>query len=351
MSIAKEKSLSSRILDPIMAGIGYMLPCVVAGGILIGVGFMLDDPTIDFNNYGHNTKLADFFTTTGSAIFHFMLPVLCAFIARYHGKDAAIPGGLAAGYLASIGKSGFLGALILGFFVGYLIVLLKRIFDKLPDSLSGTKDLLIIPLVSVLCTGAVTVFFVEPTVGILNAQLTDLLNSLSGSGNVLLGVITGGMESVDMGGPVNKTAYLFATGALSNGVYTIMSAVLAGGIVPPFVTAFASVIFKNKFTPDERKQGYTNFIVGLAGITEGAIPFLVRSPLPVIGSCVVGSGLAGGLSMYLGCSIRAPFGGVFVAPLNSNFGGWMLSVAAGITVGTILLGLSKKLKDRLLHKG
>lgn len=337
-----EKEKKKGILDHILGGIGYMLPCVVAGGILMGVGFMLDNPTINPENYGFNTPTASFFSEIGGQMFGFMLPVLSAGIAYSIAKLGAIPAGLMAGAIIKGGDSGFLGALVVGFIAGYVVLTLEKLLKKVPESLNGLKELLLIPLCSVILVGAGTIFLVEPLVGQLNTLLNNFLNSLNGSSQVFLGSLLGGMQSVDMGGPINKTAYLFATASLTNGQYVLMSAVLAGGIVPPYVTALTTTIFKNKFTKEERARGLTNYIVGLAGITETGIPFLVSDPIRVVISCVTGSAIAGGLSIYLGCSVMAPFGGIFILPLNSNPIGFLIAIGAGILVGTLILGFSKK---------
>lgn len=338
----EESKKKLNVLDHIMAGIGYMLPIVVAGGILLGIGYMLDDPSINPDNYGYNSDTAAFFSTIGSDLFGFMLPVLSAGIAYSLGKTAAIPAGLMAGIIVKEGESGFLGALFVGFIAGYVILGLNRLFKKIPDSLDGMRSLLLVPLASTILVGLLSLFIVEPVVGYINTLLNQFLNSMNGSSQVLLGAILGGMESVDMGGPVNKTAYLFATSALANGQYTLMSAVLAGGIIPPYVTAFATTFFKNKFTREERERGLTNYIVGLAGITETGIPFLVADPIRTMIACVAGSVVAGGLSIYFGCSVMAPFGGIFILPLNSNPIGFLIAIIIGTIIGTLILGFSKK---------
>lgn len=338
----EKKSALQRVLDHVLDGIGYMLPCVVAGGILMGMGYMFDDISLGAATYGTNTPLAEFFTTTGKAIFNLMLPVLAGFIGRSIAGNSALAPGLAGGYLASQGTSGFLGALVAGFVAGYTVKALEAACKGLPETLDGARTLLIYPLVSVAVMGACSVFLIEPVVGFLNGAMNAGLLSLNGAGKVVLGFVVGAMASVDMGGPVNKTAYLFATAALANGQYDIMAAALAGEFVAPYATAFATVLFKGKFPEEQRQAGLTNFIIGLAGITEAAIPFWVADPVPVIASCVFGSGVAGALSMLFGCSVMAPFGGVFILPLNSNIAGYVVALVAGIAVGTLLYGLLKK---------
>ncbi len=338
MSEQKKTTFLTHILN----GIGYMLPCVVAGGILMGLGYMFDDVSINPDNYGYNTAVASFFSTTGSAIFGMMLPVLAAGIAYSLSGVAAIPAGLAGGVLCNQGKSGFLGALVAGFIAGYTIKLLQKLLKKIPESLDGVKNLLLFPLLSVIVIGLASVGILEPVVGAVNKAMNAGLQSMNGSSKILLGLIVGAMQAIDMGGPVNKTAYLFAVAAMANGQYDIIAAVLAGGIVPPYVTALASTIFKNKFTEKQRQTGLTNYIIGLAGITEAAIPFWAEDPVGVIVSCAVGSGIAGALSMAFNCSVMAPFGGVFILPLNSNIPGYVVSILIGIAVGTILYGILGK---------
>lgn len=337
-----EKTQKLSFLDHILNGIGYMLPCVVAGGILMGLGYMFDDVTINAANYGYNTPIASFFSTTGNAIFGFMLPILAAFIGHSISSVAAIPAGLAGGYLSSQGSSGFLGAIVAGFIAGYIIKLFDKLLKKVPETFDGVKTLLIYPLFSVVIMGLLSVVILEPVVGMVNSAMNAGLQSMNGTSKILLGLIVGAMQAVDMGGPVNKTAYLFATAQMANGQYDIMAAVLAGGIVPPYVTAFASTIFKSKFTKEQRQTGVTNFIIGLAGITEAAIPFWAADMVRVMISCMIGSGLAGALSMMFGCSVMAPFGGVFILPLNSNIIGYIISILSGITVGTLIYGMIKK---------
>lgn len=337
-----EKTQKISFLDHILNGIGYMLPCVVAGGILMGLGYMFDDVTINAANYGYNTPIASFFSTTGNAIFGFMLPILAAFIGHSISGVAAIPAGLAGGYLSSQGSSGFLGAIVAGFIAGYTIKLFDKLLKKVPETFDGVKTLLIYPLFSVMIMGLLSVVILEPVVGMVNSAMNAGLQSMNGTSKILLGLIVGAMQAVDMGGPVNKTAYLFATAQMANGQYDIMAAVLAGGIVPPYVTAFASTIFKSKFTKEQRQTGVTNFIIGLAGITEAAIPFWAADMVRVMISCMIGSGLAGALSMMFGCSVMAPFGGVFILPLNSNIIGYIISILSGIAVGTLIYGIIKK---------
>lgn len=332
----------NHFLEAILSGVNYMLPCVVAGGIMLGVSFLLDDISINPANYGMNLPLAAFFNTNGNTMFSFMLPVFCAGMAFYISGIAAIPAALMAGALCRDGNSSFLGALLLGFVVGYLVLMLKKLFNKLPETFAILRDLLLIPLISVIITAAATQFLVEPIVGSLNLLMNTGLQSMNGSSQVILGAVLGLMQSADMGGPINKTAYLFATAALANGQYVMMSAVLAGALIPPYVTGISSLLFRKKFTDQERGQGVTNLIMGLAGISEGGIPFLLKDPLRVGMACMSGSAIAGGGSILFGCSVMAPFGGLFILPLNTNPFGFVISVILGVVVGVAILGFTKK---------
>ncbi|WP_319468139.1 PTS fructose transporter subunit IIC [uncultured Trichococcus sp.] len=330
------------ILESILSGVNYMLPCVVAGGIMLGISFLVDDISINPANYGTNLPLAAFFNQNGNALFSLMLPVFCAGVAFYIAGKSAIPAALMAGALTRDGDSSFLGALLLGFAVGYLVVALKKAFEKLPETFSILRDLLLVPLISAIVTAILTQFMVEPVIGKLNILMNAGLQSMSGSSQVFLGAILALMQSADMGGPINKTAYLFATAALANGEYSLMSAVLAGALIPPYVTGISTLIFRNKFTKTEKGQGITNLIMGLAGISEGGIPFLLKDPLRVGSACMIGSAIAGGGSILFGCSVMAPFGGLFILPLNANPLGFLMSVALGVVAGVAILGLTKR---------
>lgn len=332
----EKKSIMGVILD----GVNYMLPIVVAGGILLGLSYLFDDISIDPSNYGSNTPLAAFFNQIGNMTFSFMLPVFTAGMSYSIAGLDAIPAALMAGALCRDGNSSFLGALVMGFAVGYLVKGIKNLTTKLPETFSVVSTLLIIPLLSVILSGAIGLFVVETTVGYLNIMLNSALETMSGSSQVILGGILGGMQSVDMGGAVNKTAYLFATSALANGNYVLMSAVLAGALIPPYVTGLGTILFKKRYNKKEAGEGMTNLITGLAGISEGGIPFLVKDPLSVGLSCVVGSFVAGFLSVSLGCAVMAPFGGFLILPLNDNPLGFLISVVSGVAVGLIILGFT-----------
>lgn len=337
-----EDEKKKSILDHILSGIGFMLPCIVAGGLLMGLGYMFDDGAINPSNYGHNTVVADFFTTTGMAIFGMMLPVLAAGIGYSIGGIPAIAAGLAGGYLCAHGTSGFLGALVEGFIAGYIILLLIRLLKKVPKSLDGIRTLLLYPVISVAVIGACSAAIVEPLVGELNSAMNAGLTSMSGSTIVLLGFVVAAMEAFDMGGPVNKTAYMFAVATMANGQYNVIAAVLAGAIVPPYITALSTTIFRRKFTAKQRQTGLTNYIIGLTGITECVIPFWAADPVRFLLASVLGAGIAGAISMNFGCSVMAPFGGVFIFPLNSNLPGYLIAIFSGIAAGTLIYGLIGK---------
>ena len=271
-----------------------------------------------------------------------MLPILAGFIAMSIADRPGLAVGFVGGSIAAGGTSGFLGALAAGFIAGYLVNLLKKAFDKLPDSLDGIKPVLLYPVFGVLLIGLCMNFIIEPCVGILNTALNNGLGSLTGANAVLLGMILGGMMSIDMGGPFNKAAYVFGTASIAAGNYNIMAAVMIGGMVPPCAIALSTLLFKNKFTEQERKSGPTNFVMGLSFITEGAIPFAASDPLHVLPSCIVGSALAGGLSMAFNCTLMAPHGGIFVFPVVGNAMMYVVALAAGTIVSAVLLGILKK---------
>ncbi|MBY6916369.1 PTS fructose transporter subunit IIC [Clostridium botulinum] len=342
----ENESIGRQIYKHLMNGVSHMLPFVIGGGILIALAFLFDDYSIDPSNFGMNTPLAAFFKTVGGTAFDFMLPVLAGFIAMSIGDRPALAVGFVGGALANKGGSGFLGALLAGFIAGYLVVLLKKLFDKLPQSLEGLKPVLLYPFFGILLIGAIMVFAVNPPVGALNTMITNGLNSMGGTSKVLLGIVLGGMMSVDMGGPVNKAAYVFGTASLASGNFEIMAAVMAGGMVPPLAIALSTTFFKHRYTVRERQSGLTNYIMGLSFITEGAIPFAAADPLRVIPACVVGSAVAGGLSMFFDCALRAPHGGLFVIGIISNKLGYVGAIAAGAVVGMIILSVLKKpIKD------
>ena len=343
-------SLGHQIYKHLMNGVSHMLPFVVGGGILIAIAFLIDGFSVDLNslpldqrsNFGTITPMAAMFKSIGGVAFGFMLPILAGFIAMSIADRPGLAVGFVGGAIAANGTSGFLGALAAGFLAGYVVLLLKKICSKLPDSLEGTKPVLIYPLFGIFIVGILMTYVVEPPIGALNTLINNGLNGLNGASAVLLGALLGGMMSVDMGGPVNKAAYVFGTASIAAGNYNIMAAVMVGGMVPPIAIALATLIFKNKFTEDERKAGPTNFIMGLSFITEGAIPFAASDPLRVLPACVVGSAAAGALSMAFNCTLMAPHGGIFVFLTVGNPLLYLVSLAVGSAVGCVLLGVLKK---------
>ena len=349
-SIGGKESIGHQIYKHLMNGVSHMLPFVVGGGILIAIAFLIDGFSVDLNslpadqraNFGTITQAAALFKGIGGTAFGFMLPILAGFIAMSIADRPGLAVGFVGGSIAANGTSGFLGALVAGFVAGYIVLLLKKVFSKLPESLDGMKPVLLYPLLGIFLVGVIMQFVVEPPIGALNTAINNGLNGLNGASAVVLGVLLGGMMSVDMGGPVNKAAYVFGTASIAAGNYNIMAAVMIGGMVPPIAIALATIFFKNKFTAEERKAGPTNFIMGLSFITEGAIPFAASDPLHVLPACVVGSAVAGGLSMAFGCTLMAPHGGIFVVPTIGNPLMYLVALVIGSFIACGLLGLLKK---------
>ena len=349
-SVGGKESIGHQIYKHLMNGVSHMLPFVVGGGILIAIAFLIDGFSVDLNslpadqraNFGTITQAAALFKGIGGTAFGFMLPILAGFIAMSIADRPGLAVGFVGGSIAANGTSGFLGALVAGFIAGYIVLLLKKVFSKLPESLDGMKPVLLYPLLGIFLVGVIMQFVVEPPIGALNTAINNGLNGLNGASAVVLGVLLGGMMSVDMGGPVNKAAYVFGTASIAAGNYNIMAAVMIGGMVPPIAIALATIFFKNKFTAEERKAGPTNFIMGLSFITEGAIPFAASDPLHVLPACVVGSAVAGGLSMAFGCTLMAPHGGIFVVPTIGNPLMYLVALVIGSFIACGLLGLLKK---------
>ena len=349
-SIGGKESIGHQIYKHLMNGVSHMLPFVVGGGILIAIAFLIDGFSVDLNslpadqraNFGTITQGAALFKGIGGTAFGFMLPILAGFIAMSIADRPGLAVGFVGGSIAANGTSGFLGALVAGFVAGYIVNLLKKIFSKLPESLDGVKPVLLYPLLGIFLIGVIMQFVVEPPIGALNTAINNGLNGLNGASAVVLGVLLGGMMAIDMGGPVNKAAYVFGTASIAAGNYNIMAAVMIGGMVPPIAIALATIFFKNKFTAEERKAGPTNFIMGLSFITEGAIPFAASDPLHVLPACVVGSAVAGGLSMAFGCTLMAPHGGIFVVPTIGNPLMYLVALVIGSFIACGLLGLLKK---------
>ena len=331
-----------KVYRDLMNGVSHMLPFVIGGGILIAVAFLLDDYSLNPANFGSNLPQAAFFKAIGDAAFGFMLPILAGYLAMGIADRPALAPGFVGGFLAKEGGSGFLGALLAGFAAGYLILLLKKLFDKLPRSLEGIKSILLYPVFGILLMGLLIQLIINPPVAWLNEALYGLLARLGTGSRVLLGVLLGGMMSVDMGGPINKAAYVFGTASLASDEFQIMAAVMAGGMVPPLALALAVFAFRDKFSEKERQSGVANLIMGACFITEGAIPFAAADPLRVLPACIIGSAVAGGLSMFFGCGLRAPHGGIFVLPVISHPFGFLAAVILGALVGMLLLGVLRK---------
>ena len=345
-------SVGRTIYKHLMNGVSHMLPFVIGGGILIALAFLFDDYSIDPSNFGKNTPLAAYLKTIGEQAFGMMLPILAGFIAMSIADRPGLAVGLVAGMIAKMGatfanpaggdvNAGFLGALFAGFVGGYIVVGLRKLFSKLPKSLEGIKPVLLYPVIGIFLAAVVTTF-INPYMGMINDGLTHFLNGMGGASRIVLGMVLGGMMSIDMGGPFNKAAYVFGTAQLAEGNFEVMAAVMAGGMVPPIAIALCTTFFKKKFTAKDRQSGIVNYVMGLSFITEGAIPFAAQDPLRVIPSCIIGSALAGGLSMAFGCTLRAPHGGIFVLPTIGNPFMYLAAVVAGAAVGCIILGFLKK---------
>ena len=348
-------SFGRKVYKDLMNGVSHMLPFVVGGGIMIALAFLLDDYTIDPSNFGMNTPIAAFFKTVGSAAFGYMLPILAGFIAMSIADRPGLAVGFAGGVLAMNGTNfaglangettgisgGFLAALLAGFVAGYVVEFLKKITEKLPASLNGIRPMLIYPLGGILIVGVV-MCGINPIMGMINTAMTNWLNAMGGTSKVLLGAIVAGMMSIDMGGPFNKAAYVFGTAALASGNYEVMAAVMVGGMVPPIAIALSTTFCPKKWTPDERRNGIVNYIMGLCFVTEGAIPYAAADPLRVLPSCVIGAALSGALSMTFGCALRAPHGGIFVFPVVDHAVMYCVALAVGSVVGAVILSLLKK---------
>lgn len=342
--------IGHQIYTQLMNGVSHMLPFVVGGGILIALAFLIDGLCVDMNslaeadrsNFGTITPVAAQLKTIGGLAFGLMLPVLAGYIGEAIGDRPALAVGFVGGLIAANGKSGFLGALVAGFVSGYLILLLRKLCDKLPEALEKIAPVLIYPVVGILVIGLLMNFAIEPIMGAINTALNNGLTGMGGSSKIVLGLILGGMMAIDMGGPFNKAAYVFGTAAIAAGNYDIMAAVMIGGMTPPCAIALATLLFKNKFTKSEREAGPTNFIMGLAFITEGAIPYAAADPLHVLPSCIAGSAVAGALSMAFGCTLMAPHGGIFVFPVVGNALMYLVALVAGTVISAVLLGVLKK---------
>ena len=349
---SKEKT---GIYKHLMTGVSFMLPFVVSGGILIALAFLFDKlagvqgaaDAAGSSALGSTTYIAKLFMDIGGAAFGLFIPILGAYIAYSIGERPALTAGFVGGALAVSGGSGFLGAMLAGFLAGYVTKLVIASLKGLPKSLNGIKAILLYPLLTVLLTGVLMIIILNPPVRFINESLVHWLQTMGGTSRILLGIILGGMMAVDMGGPVNKAAYVFATGTLATaaaGEYgtPIMAAVMAGGMVPPLGIALATTIFKNKFNTEEREAGKTNYIMGLSFITEGAIPFAAGDPLRVLPASIAGSAVAGAISMFFNISIPAPHGGLVVAFLSNNAWVYLLAILIGAVITAVILGLLKK---------
>ena len=342
--------IAHQIYAQLMNGVSHMLPFVVGGGILIAIAFLIDGLCVDVgaltaeqrSNFGTITQAAALFKGIGGVAFGFMLPVLAGYIGMAIGDRPALAVGFVGGMMAANGKSGFLGALVAGFAAGYIILGLKKLCVKLPETIEKLTPVLIYPVAGILIIGLLMQFIVEPVMGGINTGLNSALTGMSGTSKIALGFILGGMMAVDMGGPFNKAAYVFGTASIIAGNYDIMAAVMIGGMTPPCAIALATMLFPNKFTKQEREAGPTNFIMGLAFITEGAIPYAASDPLHVIPACVIGSGIAGAMSMAFKCTLMAPHGGIFVVPVIGNPWMYLIALVVGMAVSTVLLGVLKK---------
>lgn len=343
-------SIGHQIYTQLMNGVSHMLPFVVGGGILIALAFLIDGFAVDMStlsveergNFGTITPVAAMLKNIGGVAFGLMLPVLAGFIAMAIGDRPALALGFVGGMLAANGTSGFLGALVAGFLAGYVIVALRKVCEKLPEALEKLAPVLIYPVVGILLIGLSMNFVIEPIMGAVNTALNSGLKGMGDSSRIVLGLVLGGMMAIDMGGPFNKAAYVFGTAAIASGNYDIMAAVMIGGMTPPCAIALSTLLFKNKFTKEERDAGPTNFIMGLAFITEGAIPFAASDPLRVLPSCIIGSAAAGALSMAFQCTLMAPHGGIFVFPVVGNALMYLLALVVGTGISAVLLGVLKK---------
>lgn len=352
METGEKESIGRQIYKNLMNGVSHMLPFVIGGGILIALAFLLDDYSIDPSNFGKNTPVAAYLKTIGEFAFGMMLPVLSGYIAMSIADRPGLAVGFVAGLVAKAGctfanpaggdvNAGFLGALFAGFAAGYLVLGLQKLTSKMPQALNSLRPMIIYPVFGILL-GSVVTTLINPFMGMINDALTGVLNGMNGTSKVLLGIVVAGMQSVDMGGPVNKTSYVFATSQLAEGNFEIMAAVMAGGMIPPLAIALCTTFFKNRFTQKERESGLVNYVLGLSFISEGAIPFAASDPLRVLPSCIIGSATAGGLSMLFGCTLRAPHGGIFVLPTIGHPLMYALSILIGSVAGCLILAVLKK---------
>ena len=351
----EKEGFGTKIYKHLMNGVTHMLPFVVGGGILIAIAFLLDDYSINPSNFGMNTPVAAFFKTVGGAAFNVMLYILAGYIAMSIADRPGLAVGFVGGILAVQGttfasltdssvvlvSSGFLGALIAGFVGGYIVILLKKICSYLPDSIEGIKTILLYPVFGILLIGAF-MLLINPYVGAINTAINNYLSSMGTANKVVLGAILGGMMAIDLGGPINKAAYTFGTGMLASGQYEIMAAVMAGGMVPPLAIAFLATAFPKKISKKDKQAAYVNYIMGLSFISEGAIPFASADPLRTLPAFVVGSSVTGALSMIFNCTLMAPHGGIFVIATIGHPLLYLLAIAVGTVVSTMIMAKLKK---------
>ncbi len=349
----ENESVGRQIYKHLMNGVSHMLPFVIGGGILIAISFLIDGASVDLNSlpaeerskFGNITPLAHVFNGIGGASFGFMLPVLAGFISMSIADRPGLAAGFVGGALSASNGSGFLGALLAGFVAGFLVNALKKILAVLPASLEGTKPILFYPLLGILFIGLICNFVIGPPVAGINEWLKDTLGHMDPNAKLIMGAVIGGMMAIDMGGPLNKAAYVTGVGLLADGNYYVIAAAMAGGMVPPIAIAISTIFFKSKFTENERKTAPTNIIMGLSFITEGAIPFAAGDPLHVIPACAIGSALTGALVMMFDCTLMAPHGGIFVVPTIGNPGGYLMAIAVGSIVGAVILGIIRKTRE------
>lgn len=341
----EKQSIIGRVYKDLMNGISHMLPFVVGGGILIAISFLFE------TSFGADSPLFISFMAIGGAAFSFLIPILAGYIAMSIADRPGLLPGMAGGYLAVQANAGFLGGLIAGFLAGYIMVYLKKAFKGLPRTLDGMKTILLYPVFGLLITGLLMYFLVGPVFSTINTAMITFLENLGTGNAVLLGAVLGGMMAIDMGGPFNKAAYAFSIGIFTDtGDGSLMAAVMAGGMIPPLAIGIATLLFKNKFTDIEQKSGLSNILLGLSFITEGAIPFAAADPMRVIGSSIVGSAIAGGLTQLWAVSIPAPHGGLFVITLANRPLMFLLALLIGTVVSALMLGLWKQDKTQEVVK-
>ena len=343
----EKESFGHKVYKHLMNGVSHMLPFVIGGGILIALAFLFDMGNAGTAQFGTGTPLSAFLKNVGGLAFSMMMPILAGYIAASIGERPALMPGIVGGFLATTGGSGFFGALFAGFIAGYLIILLKKIFSHLPQALEGTKPILIYPVLGLVLIGLIMTYIINPPTSVFNHWLADTLSSMTTSSRIILGLVLGGMMSIDFGGPINKAAYVFGTASLmdASGAAVssgIMASVMIGGMVPPIAISLSMLLFKKKFTPKERQSTITNFIMGLSFITEGAIPFAASDPLHIIPPCAIGSAAAGALSMLFGCTVPAPHGGIFVFGVVTNWPMYFASLAAGAVIAAVIMGIIRK---------